>query len=66
VKPELEWVPKYSGAGGARRGRDGARRWLERPVLGELAEERRRRGTGDGSTERELSAPVVRSTSTAT
>jgi hypothetical protein len=36
----------------------------ERPVVGELAEEQRWRGTGDGSTEKELRAPVVRSTST--
>jgi hypothetical protein len=39
VKPELEWVPKYYGWGGARRGRDGAGRCLERPVVGELTEE---------------------------
>jgi hypothetical protein len=34
------------------------------PVVGELMEERRRRGTGDGSMEKELRAPVVRLMST--
>jgi hypothetical protein len=38
--------------------------WPERPVVDELTEERRRRRTSDGSTEKELRAPVVRSTST--
>jgi hypothetical protein len=41
VELELKWVPKYSraGRGGARGGRDGADRWPEQPVVGELVEE---------------------------
>jgi hypothetical protein len=42
-----------------------AGRWPEWPVVSELTEEWQRRGTGDGSMEKELRALVVRSTSTA-
>jgi hypothetical protein len=36
---ELQWVTKYSGAGGAHGGRDGAGGCPERPVVDELVEE---------------------------
>jgi hypothetical protein len=52
------------GRAGAHEGRDWAGGWPERPVVDELTEEQRRRRTSDGSTEKELRAPVVRSTST--
>jgi hypothetical protein len=62
--PELKWCWCTLGRSGARGGRDGAGRWLERSVVGELVEEWRRRGTSDGSMGKWLRGPVVRATST--
>jgi hypothetical protein len=63
--PELKRCQCTPGRSGAHGGRDGAGRWPERPVVCELKEERRRRGTGDGSTGKWLRASVVRARSTA-
>jgi hypothetical protein len=63
--PELKRCQCNPGRSGARGGRDGAGRWLERPVVDELAKERRQRGTSDGSMGKWLRAPVVRAMSTA-
>jgi hypothetical protein len=63
--PELKRCRCNPGRSGARGGRDGARRWLERPVVSELMEERQWRGTGDGSTGKWLRVPVVRAMTTA-
>jgi hypothetical protein len=63
--PELKRCRCNPGRSGARGGRDRAGRWPERPIVGELTVEQRRRGTGNGSSGKWLRAPVVRATSTA-